>query len=147
MKIGDKIRVLQMEDYDGVDYQAARMNGNIYTIDYIDCSYQIHLQESGLAVIPGVDKFVLLNDNSDFTAELLAIYDMVSDYIKQNEFIEDGDGLYLTEHDEILMIPLSEKPVKDEGTFFPMETLVRETSNGMYPNVDAIENIIHLYIY
>lgn len=31
MKRGDMIRVLQMEDYNGIDIQAAKMNGNIYT--------------------------------------------------------------------------------------------------------------------
>ena len=36
MKRGDKIRVLQMEDYNGTDRQASRMNGNIYTVDYVD---------------------------------------------------------------------------------------------------------------
>lgn len=60
MKQGDKIRVLQMEDYNGIDTQATRMNGNTYIVDYIDDAGQIHLQESGLAVIPEVDKFVVI---------------------------------------------------------------------------------------
>lgn len=32
MKQGDKIRVLQMEDHNGNDTQATRMNGNTYII-------------------------------------------------------------------------------------------------------------------
>jgi hypothetical protein len=36
MKKGDKIRVLQMEDYNGADKQVTQMNGRIYTVDYID---------------------------------------------------------------------------------------------------------------
>lgn len=55
MKNGDKIRVLQMEDHNGMDTQAIRMNGKTYTVDYLDDAGQIHLQESGLAVIPDVD--------------------------------------------------------------------------------------------
>ena len=32
MKQGDKIRVLQMEDHNGIDTQATRMNGNTYIV-------------------------------------------------------------------------------------------------------------------
>ena len=60
MKSGDKIRVLQMEDHNGMDTQAIRMNGKTYTVDYLDDAGQIHLQESGLAVIPDVDRYVVI---------------------------------------------------------------------------------------
>jgi hypothetical protein len=61
MKKGDKIRVLQMEDYNGADQQATQMNGRIYTVDYVDDAGQIHIRESGLAVIPNVDIFVMVD--------------------------------------------------------------------------------------
>lgn len=61
MKKGDKIRVLQMEDYNGADHQATQMNGRIYTVDYVDDAGQILIQEQGLAVIPNVDIFVIVD--------------------------------------------------------------------------------------
>jgi hypothetical protein len=63
MKKGDRIRVIQMYDNNGMDVQAKKMNGNTYTVDYIDDAGQIHLQELGLAMIPEVDKYVLSNEN------------------------------------------------------------------------------------
>lgn len=85
MKKGDKIRVLQMEDYDGADYQATQMNGNFYTVDHIDDAGQVHLQESGLAVIPEVDKFIIM-DSSRYSREVSAIYDVILDYLTLNDY-------------------------------------------------------------
>ena len=78
MKRGDRIRVLQMEDYNGIDIQAAKMNGNIYIVDYVDDAGQIHLQESGLAIIPEVDKYILMDNITEFDKEVSEIYDIVS---------------------------------------------------------------------
>lgn len=63
MKKGDRIRVIQMYDNNGMDVQAKKMNGNTYIVDYIDDAGQIHLQELGLAILPEVDKYVLSNEN------------------------------------------------------------------------------------
>jgi hypothetical protein len=150
MKQGDKIRVLQMEDQNGMDVQATKMNGNTYTIDYIDGAGQIHLKESGLAIIPEVDKYVVFSkgeDDSirDYDRELLVIYDVVSDYIRINGYVEDGDGLYLTENYEVFEMPLRAIRKGSEGTFFPMKALIRETRIGLYPNMDAIEQMVSLY--
>lgn len=60
MKKGDKIRVIRMDDNNGKDWQAARMNGVVATIDLIDDAGQIHLKGYGLAVIPGVDDFEVI---------------------------------------------------------------------------------------
>ena len=70
MKKGEKIRVLQMEDYNGADQQATQMNGRIYTVDYVDDAGQIHLQESGLAVIPNVDIFVMVDCATKFDKKM-----------------------------------------------------------------------------
>ena len=59
MKTGDKIRIIHMDDANGKDYQAQVMNGKVVTIKFIDDIGQIHLEESGLALIPGVDKYEL----------------------------------------------------------------------------------------
>ncbi len=62
MKPGDKIKIIRMDDNGGKDWQATRMNGKICTVSHIDSLGQIHLQESGLAVIPGVDEYEVITD-------------------------------------------------------------------------------------
>ncbi len=152
MKRGDKIRVLQMEDHNGIDTQATQMNGNTYTVDFIDDAGQIHLQESGLAIIAKVDKYVVIEvgkgDDSigDYDREIMAIYDVVTDYIRLNDYIEEDDGLYLTEDNTVLLIPKRGIPTGGEGTFFPIKTLIRRTTAGLYPDVDAIEEMVSIYV-
>ena len=58
MKPGDKIKIIRMDDADGKDWQARDLNGRTCTISFIDSMGQIHLEESGLALIPGVDDFM-----------------------------------------------------------------------------------------
>ena len=151
MKQGDKIRVLQMEDHNGTDTQATRMNGNTYIVDYIDDAGQIHLKESGLAVIPEVDKFVVIEMGkgedaiSDYDREILVIYDVVTDYIRINDYIEEGDGLYLDEENRVFLQPQRAIPKGSEGTFFLMKTLIRKTKEGLYPDVNAIEDMVSIY--
>lgn len=60
MKKGDKIRIIRMDDNNGADKQAAKMNGRVVTVKFIDDIGQIHLEESGLALIPGVDEYEVL---------------------------------------------------------------------------------------
>ena len=57
MKIGDKIRIIRMDDSNGKDLQARKMDGKVVTVKFIDDIGQIHLEESGLALIPGVDEY------------------------------------------------------------------------------------------
>jgi len=61
MKVGDKVRIIRMDDNGGKDWQASRMNGVEGIIDYIDDAGQIHLKGHGLALIPGVDEFIVLD--------------------------------------------------------------------------------------
>ena len=46
-----------MDDSNGKDWQASAMNGKVFTVKFIDGIGQIHLEESGLALIPGVDEY------------------------------------------------------------------------------------------
>jgi hypothetical protein len=57
MRKGDKIRVIRMDDSNGKDLQAQAMNGRIVTVTFIDGIGQIHMEESGLALIPGIDEY------------------------------------------------------------------------------------------
>ena len=58
MKPGDKIKIIRMDDAGGKDWQVKALNGHIFTIKFIDSAGQIHLEETGLALIPGVDDFM-----------------------------------------------------------------------------------------
>ena len=57
MKKGDKIRIIRMDDSEGKDIHAQAMSGKLVTVNFIDDAGQIHLEESGLALIPGVDEY------------------------------------------------------------------------------------------
>lgn len=153
MKNGDKIRVLQMEDHNGMDTQAIRMNGKTYTVDYLDDAGQVHLQESGLAVIPDVDRYVVIERGKEYSSiqeydrEILAIYDVITDYIRINEYVEEGDGLFLDKKNRVFLMPQRAIPRGREGTFFPMETMIRETAEGLFPDVDAIDDMVSRYVF
>ena len=60
MKKGDKIRIIRMDDSNGKDLQARQMSGRVVTVKFIDDIGQIHLEESGLALITDVDEYLLL---------------------------------------------------------------------------------------
>lgn len=47
-----------MDDADGKDWQVRELNGQTYTISFIDSAGQIHLEESGLTIIPDIDDFM-----------------------------------------------------------------------------------------
>lgn len=57
MKQGDKIKIIRMDDSDGKDHQARMMAGKVVTVNFVDDLGQIHLEESRLALIPGVDEY------------------------------------------------------------------------------------------
>lgn len=61
MKKGDKIRIIHMDDCNGKDLPAREMNGKVVTVDFVDGIGQIHLEESGLALIPGLDEYELMD--------------------------------------------------------------------------------------
>ena len=143
MRKGDKIKILQMEDYNGTDTQATQMNGNIYTIDYIDDMGQIHLLESGLAVIPEVDKFIKVGA-SRFNNEISDIYDTIQDYIRFNEYIDNSDGFLLT-HNVTVSLTTAQS-IREEGEFFPISFLVCQTIGGYHPDVNRIEEMVSKYI-
>lgn len=63
MKKGDKIIVIRMDDDNGKDHQATKMNGITGVIAFIDDLGQIHLEGYGLALIPGLDTFVVIDSD------------------------------------------------------------------------------------
>lgn len=55
VKVGDKIRIISMEDVRANDY-----NGKEGIVEYIDSIGQLHGTWGGLAVIPECDTFVVI---------------------------------------------------------------------------------------
>ena len=51
-----------MDDCNGKDAQAALMSGRVVTVKLIDDRGQIHLEESGLALIPGLDDYEVIEE-------------------------------------------------------------------------------------
>ena len=60
MKKGDKIRIIRMDDNNGTDFQARSLDGKVVTFSFVDDIGQIHVEESGLALIPGVDTYEVI---------------------------------------------------------------------------------------
>jgi hypothetical protein len=60
-QVGDTIRIIRMDDNNGKDLAAQKMNGVVATISHIDSIGQLHLKGYGLAVIPDLDTFEILN--------------------------------------------------------------------------------------
>ena len=52
--------VLKIDPADGMDWQAKRLEGKVFTVRFIDSAGQIHLEETGLALIPGVDEYEIV---------------------------------------------------------------------------------------
>ena len=44
----------------GMDWQAKRLEGKIFTVRFIDSAGMIHLEETGIALIPGVDVYEIV---------------------------------------------------------------------------------------
>ena len=57
IKRGSKVRVGKMDTAGGMDWQAKRLEGKIFTVRFIDSAEQIHIEETGIALIPGVDEY------------------------------------------------------------------------------------------
>ena len=54
---GSIIRVVKMDTAGGMDWQAKRLEGKVFTVRFIDSAGQSHLEETGIALIPGVDQY------------------------------------------------------------------------------------------
>ena len=52
--------VLKIDPADGMDWQAKRLEGKVFTVRLIDSAGQIHLEETGIALIPGVDEYEIV---------------------------------------------------------------------------------------
>ena len=55
IKRGSRVRVVKMDTADGMNWQAKRLEGKVFTVRFIDSAGQIHLEETGIALIPDVE--------------------------------------------------------------------------------------------
>ena len=46
IKRGSKVRVVKIDTAGGMDWQAKRLEGKVFTVHFIDSAGQIHLEES-----------------------------------------------------------------------------------------------------
>ncbi len=53
-------RVVKMDTAGGMDWQAKRLEGKVFTVRFIDSAGQIHLEETGIALIPGIDEYEIV---------------------------------------------------------------------------------------
>lgn len=60
IKRGSRVRVVKMDTVGGMDWQTKRLEGKVFTVRFIDSVGQIHLEETGLALIPGVDEYEIV---------------------------------------------------------------------------------------
>ena len=44
----------------GMDWQAKRLEGKVFTVRFIDSAGMIHLEETGIALIPGVNEYEIV---------------------------------------------------------------------------------------
>lgn len=57
IEVGDRIRIIRMDDKNGQDRHAAGYNGCEGVVEHIDSIGQLHGSWGGLAVNPEVDEF------------------------------------------------------------------------------------------
>lgn len=60
-KVGDRIRIIRMDDNGGKDLHACHYNGKEGVITHIDGIGQLHGTWGGLAVIPEKDEIQILS--------------------------------------------------------------------------------------
>ena len=64
----------------GMDWQAKRLEGKVFTVRFIDSAGQIHLEETGIALLPGVDEYEIVKyrywkkGTSPFSFRLIDLY-------------------------------------------------------------------------
>jgi hypothetical protein len=61
VKVGDKVRIMKMDDSNGKDSRAKEYAGKEGVVEHIDDLGQLHGTWGGLALIPSVDKYLKIS--------------------------------------------------------------------------------------
>lgn len=67
VNIGDRIRIVRMDDDGGRDTHAGDYDGRVGVVGHIDSLGQLHGSWGGLAVIPGVDGYEVIGTEDSNT--------------------------------------------------------------------------------
>jgi len=73
------------------------------------------------------------------------IVDIVSDYVKYSSEVDEADGVYIDDEDNIELINRADLPgAKD---FYPISSLIQEDDGVLVPDYDAIDDLTSRYIF
>ena len=70
VNIGDRIRIVRMDDDGGMDAHARDYTGRIGIVEHIDSLGQLHGSWGGLAVIPGTDVYEVIDTEGSNTLSI-----------------------------------------------------------------------------
>ena len=73
------------------------------------------------------------------------IADFVDNYIQYSTVIDENDGVYIDQEDNISLASILDHP--DRKDFFPITTLVKEEDGVTLPDYDAIDEVTSGYIF
>lgn len=74
-----------------------------------------------------------------------AVTDLVEDYIKYSTEIDENDGIYVDEDDEVHLV--SREMTSDEVNFHPIVNLLDLSESVLEVNYNAIQELTDKYIY
>ena len=74
-----------------------------------------------------------------------AVTDLVEDYIKYGNGIDENDGIYVDEDDEVSLVGLEMTP--DESNFHSIINLLDLSGSIPQVNYEAIQELTDMYIF
>ena len=83
-----------------------------------------------------------IQDFRRFSEQLAYI---VIDYIKYSSGIDETDGVYIDEEDNIELVNRAD--VQDSKDFYPISSLIQEDGGELQPSYDVIDEITSKYIF
>jgi len=64
VKVGDILRIIKMDDNNGIDNQVHDYAGRTGIVNHIDSAGQFHGTWGGIAIIPQIDKYEIVESKS-----------------------------------------------------------------------------------
>ena len=81
----------------------------------------------------------------DFRRFSEQLADVVIDYLKYSSGIDETDGVYIDEEDNIELITKANLP--ETKDFYPISSLILEDEGELQPDYDAIDDLTSRYIF
>ncbi len=83
-----------------------------------------------------------IQDFHRFSDQIVGI---VADYIKYSSEVDEDDGVYIDDEDNIELLNRADLP--DTKDFYPISTLIHEEDGVSVPDYDAIDDLTSRYIF